>query len=228
MPVPATLCISVEDEIVHGIPKNKVLSDGDIVGIDVGGDVLASGKEPGLASPLADSMMLSTINFLSKDIQTFWNIAVSDHAHRAYQHAAKQTRLDFPNYDLGDGKKEFEYMEPIKFIVREIRVATREGADSLLLLLDAGANFSLLAQQNSSINPEEGGVYGPFSKKQNKLSQVDDTQTVQDPLSVEDLLVDGTSKATITSDGRLLSKKDALKDKEEHIDLLKQREWGVK
>ena len=33
---PATLCISVEDEVVHGIPKNKVLSDGDNVGIDVG------------------------------------------------------------------------------------------------------------------------------------------------------------------------------------------------
>ena len=40
--------------------------------------------------------------------------------------------------------------------------------------------------------------------------------------------MDGTSKATITSDGRLLSKKDALKNKEEYIDLLKQREWGVK
>jgi len=33
---PATLCISVEEEVVHGIPKNKTLSDGDIVGIDVG------------------------------------------------------------------------------------------------------------------------------------------------------------------------------------------------
>ena len=33
---PATLCISVEDEVVHGIPGNRVLSDGDIVGIDVG------------------------------------------------------------------------------------------------------------------------------------------------------------------------------------------------
>ena len=68
----------------------------------------------------------------------------------------------------------------------------------------------------------------PFSKKQNKLSQVDETKPVQDPLSVEDLLIDGTQKATITSDGRLLAKKDALKDKEEHIDLLKQREWGKK
>ena len=33
---PGTICISIEDEIVHGIPKNKALSDGDIVGIDVG------------------------------------------------------------------------------------------------------------------------------------------------------------------------------------------------
>ena len=52
--------------------------------------------------------------------------------------------------------------------------------------------------------------------------------TLQDPLEVEDLLVDGTKKATITSDGRLVSKSDSLKDKEEHIDLLKQREWGSK
>ena len=41
-----------------------------------------------------------------------------------------------------------------------------------------------------------------------------------------ELVVDGTKKATITSDGRLLSKGDSLKDKEEHIDLLKHREWG--
>ena len=31
-----------------------------------------------------------------------------------------------------------------------------------------GLIFPLLAQQNSSINPEEGGIYGPFSKKQNR------------------------------------------------------------
>ena len=41
-----------------------------VVGIDVGGDVLASGKEPGLASPLADSLMLSAINYLSNGIET--------------------------------------------------------------------------------------------------------------------------------------------------------------
>ena len=67
----------------------------------------------------------------------------------------------------------------------------------------------------------------PFAKKQNKPSQTGAAKDIQDPLSVEDLLVDGTSKATITSEGQLISKKDALKDNVEHIDLLKQREWGT-
>ena len=33
---PATICASVNEEVVHGIPGSKILQDGDIVGIDVG------------------------------------------------------------------------------------------------------------------------------------------------------------------------------------------------
>lgn len=33
---PATLCVSVNDEVVHGIPGERVLREGDIVGIDLG------------------------------------------------------------------------------------------------------------------------------------------------------------------------------------------------
>lgn len=33
---PATLCVSVNDEIVHGIPGPRVLRDGDVVGLDLG------------------------------------------------------------------------------------------------------------------------------------------------------------------------------------------------
>jgi len=33
---PNTLCISVDDEVVHGLPGNKELKEGQIVGIDVG------------------------------------------------------------------------------------------------------------------------------------------------------------------------------------------------
>ncbi|MFZ3011500.1 MAG: type I methionyl aminopeptidase [Minisyncoccia bacterium] len=36
-PFPASLCVSVNDEVVHGIPnKNKILKEGDIVSIDLG------------------------------------------------------------------------------------------------------------------------------------------------------------------------------------------------
>jgi methionyl aminopeptidase len=33
---PATVCVSVNDEIVHGIPGDRVIQDGDIVSIDLG------------------------------------------------------------------------------------------------------------------------------------------------------------------------------------------------
>ena len=33
---PASACISVNDEVIHGIPGNRVLQDGDIVSVDVG------------------------------------------------------------------------------------------------------------------------------------------------------------------------------------------------
>lgn len=33
---PATLCISINEQVVHGIPSNRVLKDGDIVSVDCG------------------------------------------------------------------------------------------------------------------------------------------------------------------------------------------------
>jgi methionyl aminopeptidase len=33
---PSTLCVSVNDQVVHGIPSRRVLKDGDIIGLDLG------------------------------------------------------------------------------------------------------------------------------------------------------------------------------------------------
>ena len=33
---PATICVSVNDEIVHGIPGDRVINDGDVVSVDCG------------------------------------------------------------------------------------------------------------------------------------------------------------------------------------------------
>ena len=32
----ASICSSIDDEVVHGIPGNRVLKDGEIISIDVG------------------------------------------------------------------------------------------------------------------------------------------------------------------------------------------------
>ena len=34
---PASICVSIDDEVVHGIPGERVLKEGEIVSIDVGG-----------------------------------------------------------------------------------------------------------------------------------------------------------------------------------------------
>ena len=35
-PYPATVCVSINEELVHGIPGDRVIQDGDIVSIDLG------------------------------------------------------------------------------------------------------------------------------------------------------------------------------------------------
>jgi len=37
---PSTLCVSVDDEVVHGIPNNRLLEEGQIVGVDCGAEKL--------------------------------------------------------------------------------------------------------------------------------------------------------------------------------------------
>jgi hypothetical protein len=45
-----------------------------LVGIDVGGDSLAAGHEPGLRSPLADAMMLAALSQLSAEFPCLWGV----------------------------------------------------------------------------------------------------------------------------------------------------------
>jgi len=81
--------------------------------------------------------------------------------------AQKPDTLDV--FDYYKNNKLVEYMKDGGVIVREIKVSTRGVADSLLGLLDFGAGFALLAQQNSSTNPEGGGLYGPLSRDEDRL-----------------------------------------------------------
>ena len=64
--------------------------------------------------------------------------------------------------------KEEKYLESEKVVIRDLRVSYKFLADSLLMVAADGADFSLLASNFSSINPKDGGLYGPFARNNNK------------------------------------------------------------
>ena len=45
VPFPAVSCISINEQVVHGIPGDRVLREGDIVGIDTGCKILDAGSQ---------------------------------------------------------------------------------------------------------------------------------------------------------------------------------------
>ena len=58
---PASICASVNDEIVHGIPGNRVLQEGDIITIDAG--AIVDGFK-GIASAFGPENALALAGFL--------------------------------------------------------------------------------------------------------------------------------------------------------------------
>jgi methionyl aminopeptidase len=62
-PFPASLCVSVNDEVVHGIPsENNILKDGDIVSLDLGV------KHRGLFTDMAITVGVGNISESSKKL----------------------------------------------------------------------------------------------------------------------------------------------------------------
>lgn len=64
---PATLCVSINEEVVHGIPDSRILKTGDIVGLDIGmlwpSEVLAkeAGVEKGFYTDTALTVIVGEI-----------------------------------------------------------------------------------------------------------------------------------------------------------------------
>lgn len=101
---PATLCVSVNDEIVHGIPSKRKLLEGDIVGLDLGAIVegyygdAARTVAVGKAAPEALKLMKVTQESLFAGIeQCRLGKRVGDIGHAVQQHAERH------GYSLAQG-----------------------------------------------------------------------------------------------------------------------------
>ncbi len=94
---PNTVCVAVNEEVVHGIPGMRVLLPGDIVGIDLGaivdgwhGDAAITVAVGGIASDEAKHLMKITKEALFKGIeQAKPGNRLSDIGHAIQKHAEK-------------------------------------------------------------------------------------------------------------------------------------------
>lgn len=72
---PATICVSLNEEIVHGIPGSRVIEDGDVVKMDVGAIVdglygdAAFSVQAGTASPEAQALLQTGRESLERAIE---------------------------------------------------------------------------------------------------------------------------------------------------------------
>ena len=101
---PATLCASVNDEVVHGIPSDRRLSDGDILSLDMG--VLMDGF-------YGDSAVTLAVGPIAESTRRL--LAVTE---EALEHAIAQVRVGGRVSDLGHAVQ--QHVEQHEFsVVRE-------------------------------------------------------------------------------------------------------------
>lgn len=72
VPFPAVTCISVNEEIVHGIPGSRVLAEGDIVGVDTGCKLLDPGSK--VRGWCGDSAVTFPVGTISKEAQKLLDV----------------------------------------------------------------------------------------------------------------------------------------------------------
>ncbi|MDQ5901295.1 MAG: methionyl aminopeptidase [Patescibacteria group bacterium] len=92
-PYPASLCVSVNDEIVHGIPSDFVLEEGDIVSLDLG--LVHKGM-------ITDSAITVPCGHVSKDVQKLLEVTKG-----ALNVAIKNIKPGNKTGDVGHAIEEF-------------------------------------------------------------------------------------------------------------------------
>jgi methionyl aminopeptidase len=133
---PASLCVSINDEVVHGIPSpSRVLREGDIVGLDFGvcykgyyGDA-AETVPVGGVTPAAEELMRATRDALAAGIEAVRPGARMGDVSAAIQDHAESRRYsvvrDFVGH--GIGKRLHEEPQVPNFGTRDRGIRLREG-----------------------------------------------------------------------------------------------------
>ena len=117
-PFPATICFSFNEELVHGIPSNRKIKDGDIVSLDFGAIVEGFHGDTaftfgvGKISTVAEELMLATKTALEEGIkQAIVGARLSDISH-AIQVSSDKSGFSIVREYVGHGIGSSLHEEP--------------------------------------------------------------------------------------------------------------------
>jgi methionyl aminopeptidase len=168
---PAALCISVNDEVVHGVPGSRVLKEGDIVSLDLGlthkGFIMDSAVTipVGKVSPEAMELMAATQNSLEDAIRSARPGARIGDISYATELALKDTGFSVVKLLGGHGVGEHVHEEP--FIANAGHPGTGpEIVEGMVLALEpianAGKSSVFIAPDGWTYRTKDGSLSAHF------------------------------------------------------------------
>ena len=99
VPYPASLCVSINEEVVHGLPSERILKEGDVVSLDLGMEYkgfytdMAVTAPVGQASEQAKKLIATAQEALNKGISAVKAGRLSGISGRPSNFAPKETDL---------------------------------------------------------------------------------------------------------------------------------------
>jgi len=135
IPYPASLCVSINEEVVHGVPGERVLKDGDIVSLDLGMEYkgfytdIAVTVSVGEASEQAKKLIETTKEALNLGIMAVKNGAFTGDIGYAIQSFAEKNGFNVIRKLVGHGlgRKAHESPEVPNFGLKRKGEILREG-----------------------------------------------------------------------------------------------------
>ena len=170
-PYPASLCVSINEEVVHGIPGERVLKDGDIVSLDLGMEYkgfytdMAITVPVGKASEQAKKLIKTTQEALNLGIMAVKNGAFTGDIGYAIQSFAEKNGFNVVRKLVGHGlgRKVHEPPEVPNFGLKGKGEILREGeVIAIEPMITAGRHDIYLDQDLWTWKTKDGSLSAHF------------------------------------------------------------------
>ncbi len=167
---PANLCVSVNDEIVHGIPGERVLKEGDLVSLDVGAKLDGFHTDAaitigvGRISKEAEELMAVTEGSLEAGIAQAINGAWIENISSAIQHYVESRGFSVVREYTGHGVgRDLHEEPPIPNFVVGKGIRLRKGmALAIEPMVNAGDWHTKLAANQWTVLTADGSLSAHF------------------------------------------------------------------